>query len=133
MSHEESSRVAQALLSRLGAGADEVAELFSPDLDWNIPGDSGAFPWIGRRTGRAAASDFISHLRELMEPLRFEVHEVLTSESTAVILGDLASRSVRTGKTVETAFAIVLTVSGNQISRFLMLEDSFAVSRAAKS
>jgi len=133
VSREETSRVAQAFLSRLGASADEVAELFSPDLDWHIPGDSGAFPWIGRKTGRTAASDFIRDLRALMEPLRFEVHEVLGSNRTAVILGDLASRSLRTGNTIETAFAIVLTVSNNQITRFLMLEDSFAVSRAARS
>jgi hypothetical protein len=33
---------------------------------------------------------------------------------------------------LKAAFAIVLTISGSEITRFLMLEDSFAVSRAAR-
>jgi hypothetical protein len=38
-----------------------------------------------------------------------------------------------TGKIVETASAIVLNIGGDgQITRFQMLEDSFAVSRAAR-
>jgi ketosteroid isomerase-like protein len=48
-----------------------------------------------------------------------------------VIVGELASRVKSTGQTVETAFA--LTVSGGEITRFRMLEDSFAVSRAARA
>jgi uncharacterized protein len=50
-----------------------------------------------------------------------------------VIVGELASRVKSTSKTVETAFAFVLTVSGGEITRFRMLEDSFAVSRAARA
>jgi len=41
--------------------------------------------------------------------------------------------SKSTGKILETAFAFVLTVSGGKITRFRMLEDSFAVSRAARA
>jgi ketosteroid isomerase-like protein len=50
-----------------------------------------------------------------------------------VILGSLASKLKRTGKVVTTDFAIVLTISNDQIIRFQMLEDSFAVSRAARN
>jgi ketosteroid isomerase-like protein len=106
--------------------------LCSPHLDWNIPGDTGVLPWIGRKTGRSAISDFIRDTRSLLEPLRFEVHEVLAGDSRAVILGELASRAKGTGKTIETAFAIILTVSGGEITRFMMLEDSFAVSQATR-
>ncbi len=38
----------------------------------------------------------------------------------------------RTGKIVKTDFAIVLTVANGEIVRFQMLEDSFAVSQAAR-
>jgi hypothetical protein len=34
-------------------------------------------------------------------------------EKRAVILGELASKSKRTGKVVETAFAFVLTIAGH--------------------
>jgi uncharacterized protein len=50
-----------------------------------------------------------------------------------VILGSLASKVKQTGKTIETSFAIVLTVAHGEIVRFHMLEDSFAVSQAARA
>jgi hypothetical protein len=37
-----------------------------------------------------------------------------------------------TGKLIDSAFAIVLTFSDAKIASFLMLEDSFAVSMAAR-
>ena len=134
MSQEQTKHITQEFLSRVGAGAEpgEIAGLFSPDLDWNIPGDAGALPWIGRMTGRGAVVDFISATRSLLEPLRFDVHDILASDSRAVILGELATRVKSSCKVIESPFAIVLTNSGGEITRFLMLEDSFAVSRAAR-
>ncbi|WP_232834367.1 nuclear transport factor 2 family protein [Rhodoferax ferrireducens] len=134
MSQEQTKHIAQEFLSRLGTGAEpeEIAKLFSPDLDLDIPGDAGALPWIGRTTGRGAIVNFISATRSLLEPLRFDVHDILASDSRAVILGELASRVTGSGKVIETPFAIVLTVSGGEITRFLMLEDSFAVSIAIR-
>jgi ketosteroid isomerase-like protein len=92
-----------------------------------------ALPWIGQKTGRGTVMDFIGDTRGLLEPLRFEVHEILASENRAVIVGELTSKVKATGRTVETTFAIVLTVTGGEITRFLMLEDSFAVSEAARA
>ena len=134
MSHDETVRVTNELLTRSGSGAapDHIAALFSTDAVVDIAGDVGALPWIGHKVGRKAASDFFRDLRDLLEPVSFEVIDVLTNGSRAVILGQLASRSKSTGKTMETAFAIVLTVSDGEITHYRMLEDSFAVSQAAK-
>jgi len=68
----------------------------------------------------------------MIERLSFEVHDILASGNRAVILGSLASRLKRTGKIIKTDFAIVLTVVNAEIVRFQMLEDSFAVSQAAR-
>ena len=135
MSQEQTKQIAQEFLSRLGAGAEpeEIAKLFSPDTDLDIPGDAGALPWIGRTTGRGAIVDFISATGSLLERLRFDVHDILASDSRAVILGELATKLKSNGKVIESPFAIVLTVSGGEIIRLLMLEDSFAVSQAARS
>ncbi|CAN7325299.1 nuclear transport factor 2 family protein [Pseudoduganella sp. LjRoot289] len=134
MSIEETTRIAEEFLARMGSGAapDDVAALFSTDLEFEIAGDVGALPWIGKKHGRQAAADFVRDLRNLVEPLRFEVHDIVANDKRAVILGELASRSKRTGKVVETAFAFVLAVAGGEITRFQMLEDSFAVSQAAR-
>ena len=124
---------AKELLARPGSGVgpEDVALLFSPDTDWEIAGDTGALPWLGRKKGRAAA-DFVRDLRKRIERLRFEVDDTLAGKDRAVILGNLASRVKSTGRIIETAFAIILTVSNGQITRLRMLEDSFAVARAAR-
>jgi ketosteroid isomerase-like protein len=67
MSQERAVRIAQRLLAEIGAGVDpdEIAALFSADVQFEVPGDIGALPWIGRRTGRTAVSDFIRGTRSL--------------------------------------------------------------------
>jgi ketosteroid isomerase-like protein len=135
MGQKENREIAQKLLAGIGRGAapDAIAALFSDDVEFEIPGDNGALPWIGRKAGRSAVADFIRALRGLTEPVRFDVQDILASEDRAVVVGELATRIKATGKVIESPFAIILTVSESKISRFRMLEDSFAVSRAARS
>jgi ketosteroid isomerase-like protein len=54
---------------------------------------------------------------------------ILARADRAVIVGELATRINTTGKIIESAFAIILAASDGEITRFQMLEDSFAVSR----
>ncbi len=135
MSGERNRQVAREFLDHLSKKADpgEVALLFSPDVHFEIAGDVGALPWIGRNTGRAAVVQFVRDTRVLIEQLTFDVQDISTSSDKAVIVGELVTRVNATGKTIDSAFAIILTISGNgDIRRFQMLEDSFAVSRAAR-
>jgi ketosteroid isomerase-like protein len=134
MSQKQNSDLAQKLLAAIGSGADpdSIAALFSDDVLFEIPGDDGVLPWIGRKTGRGAVADFIRGTRSLTEPVKFDIQDVLASEDRAVIVGELATRIKATGKMIESAIAIILTVSDGRISRFQMLEDSFEVSRAAR-
>ena len=134
MSQHDILHLAQEFLGRMGSGAetDEIARLFSKNMEWEIAGDSGALPWIGKKSGRAAITDFVNDSRAMIERISFEVHDVLASGNRAVILGSLASKLKRTGKIIKTDFAIVLTVANGEIVRFQMLEDSFAVSKAAR-
>ena len=70
--------------------------------------------------------------RGLVESLRFDIEGITADNDHAVIFGELASRVRMTGKIIETAFALILKISGGQVVRLQMLEDSFAVSRAAR-
>jgi ketosteroid isomerase-like protein len=92
----------------------------------------GVLPWVGHKSGRKAVTDFVDDTRSMLDAISFGVQDVLANDERAVILGSLASRSKRTGNIVDTAFAIILTIVGGEITKFLMLEDSFAVSRAAR-
>jgi len=94
-----------------GAEPTEIAKLFSEELDWEIAGDTGVLPWIGKKKGRVAIADFVRDSRAMVERIKFEVHEVLAGSSRAVILGSLVSKLKRTGKVITTDFAIVLTIA----------------------
>jgi len=124
----------QEFLRLMGAGAEasDIAKLFSENLEWEIAGDTGALPWIGKKSGRSALVDFVNGLRSLTEPITFDVNDTLTNDKRAVILGSLATKLRRTGKIVNTDFAIILTVGNGEFVRFQMLEDSFAVSKWAR-
>src|SRR5258708_4803088 len=134
MSSQENLRLAQQFLEKMssGASADEIAALCAPDLEWNIPGDSGVLPWVGHKTGREAISNFVRDTQTMIERISFDIQDVLASNDRAVILGHLRTRIKATGKLIDGAFAIVLTFSDTKSASFLMLEDSFAVSMAAR-
>ena len=135
MSQNDTLHLAQEFLRRMGSGVEpsEIAKLFSETLEWDIAGDTGVLPWIGHKSGRGAITDFVRDSRAMLERISFEVHDILASDKRAVILGSLASKLKRTGKVVTTDFAIILTVSNDEIVRFQMLEDSFAVSQVARN
>ena len=135
MSHQQNIGVAQKLLEGIRSGRDpaEIATLFHADVVFEIQGDDGVLPWIGRKTGRQAIADFIRGIRTLTEPVSFDVEDILASDSRAAIVGALRTRIKSTGKIIATQFAIILTIKGDVVTRYQMLEDSFDVSKAART
>ena len=67
MSHQHNIAIAKKLLEGIGSGRDpaEIAALFDANLRFEIQGDDGVLPWIGRKTGRQAVADFIRDNRAL--------------------------------------------------------------------
>jgi len=135
MSHPQNITIAQKLLEGIGSGQNpvEIAALFDANLVFEIQGDDGVLPWIGHRNGRQAIADFIRDMRTLTEPVTFDVEDILASDSRAAIIGSLQTRIKATGKITATQFAIILTITGGVVTRFQMLEDSFDVSKAART
>jgi hypothetical protein len=68
MSQNDSLRLAQEFLGRSGSGAEpaDIAKLFSESVEWEIAGDTGVLPWIGRKSGRAAITDFVNDSRAMI-------------------------------------------------------------------
>lgn len=94
MNTQENLRLAQQFLEKIRSGASGVAiaALCTPDLDWNIPGDSGVLPWVGHKTGREAISDFVRDTQTMIERVSLDIKNVLASDKRAVILGHLQTR-----------------------------------------
>ena len=134
MGQPENVAIAQKLLEGIGNGRapSEIASLFHPDLLFEIQGDDGVLPWIGRKTGRQAVADFIRDTREMTVPVTFHVEDILSSDTRVAIIGALQTKIKATGKVTATQFAIVLTIAEGLVARFQMLEDSYDVSKAAR-
>ena len=134
MSKTTNLMIARQLLDGMSSGRDpeQIAAMFAPDLVLEVPGDDGALPWIGRSTGREAMARFLRDQRALTEPGSFEVEDVLGSDARAVIVGHLKTRIKATDRVVAGSFAFILTIIDGLILRFQMLENSFAVSQAAR-
>ncbi len=134
MSAQQNIDIARELLDGIANSRDpaEIAASFADDLSFEIQGDNGVLPWIGRKTGRVAMADFMRDIRDLTEPVAFDVEDVLANDSRAVIVGSLQTRIKNTGKITATQFAIILTIANGLVSRFQMLEDSFNLSKAAR-
>ena len=127
--------IAKTLLEGIGGGRDpdEVAAPFAENLVFEIQGDDGVLPWVGRKTGRRAMADFIRDQRAMTEPLGFEVEDVLASEERAVVIGSLRVRIKATGRIAASQFAFVLTIADDVVMRLQMLEDSYGVSRPSRT
>ena len=134
MSAQRNIAIARELLDGIANGRDpaEIAAPFADNLSFEIQGDDGVLPWVGRKAGCGAMADFMRDLRDLTEPLAFDVEDVLANDDRAVIVGSLRTRIKKTGKITATQFAIVLTVVNGSVSRFQMLEDTFDLSKAAR-
>ena len=134
MGMQQNIEIAQAFLSGMGSGqhAVKIAAAFAEDLVFDIQGDKSAMPWVGHKLGRQALVDFVHQLRALTEPLSYDVEDFLASESRVAVVGLLQTRLKSTGKIISTQFALVLTITNDFVTRFQMLEDSYAISEAAR-
>lgn len=110
-----------------------LLELFSEEVDWDIPGNKDVVPWVGPRHGREAVGAFHQDLAIQIAPERFEVQRILADDKDVVAIGELSSRVKATGRLIETPFAFVFTIKEGKIVRYRMLEDSYAVAIAASS
>ena len=134
MSQEKNVAIARKLLEGLGGGKapEEIAAPFAEDLQFEIQGDDGVLPWVGHKRGRSALVDFVREIRVLTQPLSFDVEDILASDTRVAIVGALETRIKATDRVTKGQFAIILTISGDVVTRFQMLEDSFDVSKAAR-
>lgn len=132
METEQSRKTVIQLFDDLARGRTpgELAAHFAEDVDWFIPGDVDTVPWIGRKSGRAGVAEFYQQLADHVVAERFEIRSVLAEAERCVVLGDLVTVVRATGRRIESEFVFDIEVRGGLITRYHMLEDTWAVARA---
>ena len=131
---EQTRKTAGQLFADLadGRAPEELAAHFADDIDWFIPGDVDTVPWIGRKRGRAGVAEFYRQLQDLVVAERFEIRAILAEAERCVVLGDLVTVVRATGRRIESEFAFDIEVRDGLITRYHMLEDTWAVARACR-
>jgi ketosteroid isomerase-like protein len=123
--------VVETFFRCLAAGESEpLTALLADNVDWDIPGNATLAPWLGPRSSRSGAAEYLRLLRANVEPISAEVQHVLVDGEMAVAVGQFASRMVKTGKVVESLFFAQFVVRDGQIASYRLLEDSQAVVEA---
>ena len=109
---------------------NNIIMLFSENIDWYIPGNIEKAPWLGKRKNRHEVSEFYQMLWRNTEPVSATIDDIFINDRNAVIAGEFSTRMLRTGKMVNSLFFILMTVGNGQITKYRLLEDSYAVSIA---
>jgi len=108
----------------------ELTNLFSDTIDWYIPGDEEKAPWLGIRNNKQKVSDSFELLWKNTEPISAKIEHIFNDDENAVITGEFVTRMLATGRIVESLFCIQMRIQNNKITRYRLLEDSLAVSKA---
>lgn len=134
MTTEQTRKTTVRLFAGLadGRAPEELAAHFADDVDWFIAGDVDTVPWIGRKCGRAGVTEFYRQLQDLVVAERFAIRAILAEDERCVVLGDLVTLVRATGRRIESEFAFDIEVRDGLITRYHMLEDTWAVARACR-
>lgn len=129
---EDQTRIiAQQLIQFLGErNLEQLISLFDRQIDWFIPGNQTLAPWTGKRETKEEVKAFFKLLWGKTEYVSADIDHFLTENNCAVITGSFSTRMLQTGNTVDSPFSILIKVEDGLITKYRLLEDSYAVSAA---
>lgn len=121
--------VTQEFFSRFGSGdLPGVAALFAEPIDFHVDG-SPTVPWMRKMpTTRDDIIDFYSTMAEHTSIERYSVDKIVVEGDDSVSLATFTL--IANGHTIDSAYALHLTVHDGQITHFRMYEDSLAFAKA---
>lgn len=107
---------------------ENLTQLFGEEIDWYIPGNEKLAPWLGKRGNRKEIKEFYELLWKNTEPISATISHIMIDNENAIISGEFATNMLKTNKVVESLFFISISVENNLITKYRLLEDSYAVS-----
>ncbi|QNL51865.1 nuclear transport factor 2 family protein [Olivibacter sp. SDN3] len=109
---------------------ESLVNLFSDEIEWQIPGNTDDIKWLGTRSSRIEVKEFFELLWSATEPVSAEVYKIFIDKSDVVITGAFVTKMLETNKTVSSIFFIHFVVEDSRIVKYTLLEDSYAVSKS---
>ncbi len=112
-----------------GKVAGNVADLFADEVDWDLPGNTEKFSWVGKRSSRAEVAGFFEHLKQNIKSEKFEIEFVAFNGENAVSVGNLSSNILKYNQVFDTAFTVNFKVRDGKIVKYHFLEDSYKLDK----
>jgi len=124
------TQTVQRLFPLLAEGrTDEAAALFADAVSFSIPHPPGV-PWVPEVDSADGMREFFELLAAHVRPKLTEVGQIVAEGDDVVVLGRMVSEVKATGRDIDTAFALHITVRAGRITRYHLYEDTLAVAEA---
>ncbi|MFF7560276.1 nuclear transport factor 2 family protein [Streptomyces pseudovenezuelae] len=130
MTTESPAQTVQRLFPLLAEGKSaEAATLFADSVSFSIPHPPG-IPWVPEVDSADGMRTFFELLQTHVRPKEFDLRQVIAEGADVVLLGHMVSEVRKTGRDIDTAFALHVTVRDRLITRYHLYEDTHAVAEA---
>ncbi|ALJ04873.1 hypothetical protein APS56_06950 [Pseudalgibacter alginicilyticus] len=124
-------KITEELLDYLGKrDLNNLINLFSKNIEWEIPGNVKNVDWLGKRSSKDEIKKNFNMLWSATEPLSVRINKIFIEDDEAVIAGAFSTKMVKTNKRVDSIFFIHIVIKNQKIIKYTLLEDSYAVSEA---
>lgn len=107
-----------------------LINLFAEEVNWEIPGNTRDLKWLGIRKNKSEVESFFELLWKETEPISAEIHKVLFDKDEVILKGVFTTKMLRTDKIVTSIFFIHFKVYNGKIIEYILLEDTYAVSKS---
>ncbi|WP_329331725.1 nuclear transport factor 2 family protein [Streptomyces sp. NBC_00663] len=130
MAAESPTQTVQRLFPLLAEGKSaEAAALFADSVSFSVPHPPG-IPWVPKVDSADGMRTFFELLKAHVRAKEFELRQVIAEGDDVVLTGRMVSEIRKTGRDIDTAFALHTTVRDGRITRYHLYEDTYAVAQA---
>lgn len=130
MTTESPAQTVQRLFPLLAEGRSaEAAALFADSVSFSIPHPPG-IPWVPEVDSADGVRTFFELLQIHVRGKEFDLRHVIADGDDVVLIGRMVSEVRKTGRDIDTAFALHTTVEEGRITRYHLYEDTYAVAKA---
>ncbi|SHL05737.1 nuclear transport factor 2 family protein [Chryseobacterium polytrichastri] len=110
---------------QFGRTEGNLEDLFADEIDWDLPGNTEKFEWVGKRTKKNQVGEFFKLLYANVKPEKFEIDFIAVKGENATVVGELSSKILKYDKVFTTEFVVIFKVVNGKIVKFHLLEDGY--------
>ncbi|WP_405629249.1 nuclear transport factor 2 family protein [Streptomyces sp. NBC_00016] len=130
MRAESPTQTVQRLFPLLAEGKSaDAAALFADSVLFSIPHPPG-IPWVPQVDSADGMRTFFELLQTHVRAKEFDLRQIIAEGDDVVLIGRMVSEVKKTGRDIDTAFALHTTVQHGRITRYHLYEDTYAVAEA---